>query len=88
MTLPDSLLAAIIRSTADELEQRRLARRWKAALRRCAELDARIRAQMRAVRCSCEMPSSELTADGRCSRCFGRADPYPTGHTLADEDER
>jgi hypothetical protein len=70
VSLPDRLLIAIVRTTHDEAEQEHLARRWQVALRRGAELEERIREQMRRGSCSCATPGA-LADDGRCSRCWG-----------------
>jgi len=70
VSLPDGLLIAIVRATDDEVEQERLAREWRRALRHGAEIAERIREQMRRVPCSCATPG-ELADDGRCSRCWG-----------------
>jgi hypothetical protein len=40
------------------------------ALHRCEVAEARIREQLRHVRCCCAEPD-EPAEDGRCSRCWG-----------------
>lgn len=69
MTLPLSLLAAILDVTADEADQERLARRWRRTVQETTAAAARIRAQVAARRCRCEIPA--VAPDGRCSRCLG-----------------
>lgn len=70
LTLPDSLLIAIIRAAADEAQQEQLARRWVRSVRLAEVLAERIREQMASRPCSCAS-HSEPAEDGRCSRCWG-----------------
>jgi len=70
--LSPSLLRAIVAGCdGNEDAALRLARRWQALLPEMHAAAERIRAEVRAAPCSCAT-FAEPTADGRCSRCWGR----------------
>jgi hypothetical protein len=71
VTLPASLLAAIARRPEHERDE--LVRKWVHTLRETDAAAERIRAQVAAARCRCELPAP--VEHGRCSRCHGRRDP-------------
>jgi hypothetical protein len=53
--------------TANDLD-----RRWRQVIPEMEAATRRIRAQVRASVCRCELEPEFVTEDARCGRCFGR----------------
>ena len=69
MTLPDHLLRAIARDARDADHARGLVAVWERVLPELEARTDRIRAELAARRCRCELPAP--VHDGRCTRCYG-----------------
>jgi hypothetical protein len=68
--LPRHLIEAIARACPDDAEAERVMREWQRALPQLNGASERIRAQVAAAQCRCELPAR--VEHGRCTRCFGR----------------
>jgi hypothetical protein len=51
-----------------------LAERWRRVIPRMEDAARRIRAQVRNLRCRCQLEPESITRGGRCGRCYGRRD--------------